>query len=296
MNAATNINQIEVHGLAEQVLREDSSALASALHISLPEARREVNMLLTRAGQVDLPTLLAHPECAVQARATSTYAQTLTRRLNGEPMAYVLGEREFYGLVFEVSPAVLIPRPETELLVELALERLAAHSAAAVLDLGTGSGCIGVAVAKLRPAAQIVATELSPEALTVARSNARRHGVTNIEFRLGSWFEAVAGERFDLIVSNPPYVAHGDGHLLQGGLRFEPIIALTAGPNGLEALQAIVSEAPRHLTEGGSLLLEHGFDQGEALAQLIRSAGLVDVIARNDLAGIARAAAGRWRP
>jgi release factor glutamine methyltransferase len=293
MNCAAGIDPVPLRESAEQWLRADCSALASALHISLPEARREVQMLLTRAGQVDLASLLAHPERAVQAHATSAYAQTLARRLGGEPMAYVLGEREFYGLVFEISPAVLIPRPETELLVELALQRLAAQSAATVLDLGTGSGCIAVTLAKLRPAARIIATDLSSEALIVAQSNARRHGVTNIAFRAGSWFDAVAGERFDLIVSNPPYVARGDAHLLQGDLRFEPAVALTAGPSGLEALHAIASDAPRYLAAGGSLLVEHGLGQGEAVAQLLRSAGLVDLIARNDLAGIARAAAGR---
>ena len=293
MSAATGVNHIPAPGAAEQLLRADSSALASALHISLPEARREVQMLLTRAGQVDAASLLAYPERAAQARSTAAYAQTLARRLSGEPMAYVLGEREFYGLVFEISPVVLIPRPETELLVELALERLTAQSAATVLDLGTGSGCIAVALAKLRPAARIIATDVSPGALDVARCNARRHGVTNIAFRVGSWFEAVAGERFDLIVSNPPYVARGDAHLVQGDLRFEPTVALTAGPNGFEAMHAIVSGAPQHLTPGGSLLVEHGYGQGEAVARLLRSAGLVEVIARNDLAGIARAAAGR---
>ena len=293
MRSATSTNHMPARGPAEQLLRADTSALASALHISLPEARREVQMLLTHAGQVDLASLLAHPERAAQAHSTPVYTQTLARRLSGEPMAYVLGEREFYALAFETSPAVLIPRPETELLVEMALQRLPAHSAAAALDLGTGSGCIAVVLAKLRPAARIVATDLSPEALAVAQSNARRHGVTNIAFRAGSWFEAVAGERFDLIVSNPPYVARGDAHLLQGDLRFEPAVALTAGPSGLEALQAIVSEAPRYLAAGGSLLVEHGYGQSEAVALLLRSAGLVDVIARNDLAGIVRAAAAR---
>ena len=293
MSAAPGADHLSAPGAAEQLLRADSSALASALHISLPEARREVQMLLTRAGQVDAASLLAYPERAAQARSTAAYAQTLARRLSGEPMAYVLGEREFFGLVFEISPAVLIPRPETELLVELALERLTAQSAATVLDLGTGSGCIAVALGKLRPAARIVATDLSPDALEVARSNARRHGVTNIAFHAGSWFEAVAGERFDLIVSNPPYVARGDAHLVQGDLRFEPAVALTAGPDGFEAMHAIVSAAPPHLTRGGSLLVEHGHGQGEAVAQLLRSAGLVDVIARNDLAGIARVTAGR---
>jgi len=292
MSGTSGASQMPAHGAAEQ-LHADSAALASALHISLPEARREVQMLLTRAGQIDLASLLAHPERAVRAHSTPGYAQTLARRLSGEPMAYVLGEREFYGLVFEISRAVLIPRPETELLVDLALERLAAHSAAAVLELGTGSGCVAVALAKLRPAAQILATDLSPEALAVARSNARRHGVSNIAFRAGSWFDAVSGERFELVVSNPPYVARGDAHLSDGDLRFEPPVALSAGPSGLEALEAIISRAPRYLAAGGSLILEHGYDQGETVMQLLLSAGFVDVIARKDLGGIVRATVGR---
>jgi release factor glutamine methyltransferase len=293
VSARSGAGHVPAYEAAEQLLRADSSTLASALEIPVPQARREVQILLTRALGADLAILLAHPERVPEARGTPAYAQMFARRLGGEPMAYVLSEREFYGLIFEVTPAVLIPRPETELLVEMALERLPEDCAATVLDLGTGSGCVGVSLAKLRPAARIVATDLSQAALAVAERNARRHGVTNVEFRAGSWFEPVGGERFDVIVSNPPYVAEHDPHLSQGDLRFEPSLALTAGSDGLAALRTIVSQAPHYLSQGGSLLIEHGYGQAEAVAQLLRSAGLTDVIARTDLAGIPRAAAGR---
>jgi release factor glutamine methyltransferase len=277
----------------EQLLRADSATLAAALQISVPEARREIQSLLTYALGIDLAALLAHPERVSEARATAGYSQTFARRLGGEPMAYLLGEREFYSLSFEVTPAVLIPRPETELLVEMALDRLREDAIVAVLDVGTGSGCIAVTLAKLRPAAKVVATDLSHAALAVAERNARRQRVTNVEFRAGTWFEPVRNERFDLIVSNPPYVAEHDPHLLQGDLRAEPSLALVAGPEGLEGLRATISQAPQHLLPGGVLLVEHGYRQAEAIAQLLDAAAFVDLIARTDLAGIPRVAGGR---
>jgi release factor glutamine methyltransferase len=279
--------------LGEQLLRADSATLASALQISMPEARREIQSLLTYALGIDLATLLAHAERVAEARATAVYSRSFARRLGGEPMAYVLGEREFYGLAFEVAPAVLIPRPETELLVEMALDLLPADATAAVLDVGTGSGCIAVTVAKIRPAARVVATDLSHAALVVAERNARRQSVSNIQFRAGSWLEPVRGERFDLIVSNPPYVAELDPHLSVGDLRAEPSLALVSGPDGLESLREIISQAPQHLRPGGALLVEHGYNQAEAVARMLEAAGFVDLIARTDLAGIWRVAGGQ---
>ena len=277
----------------EQLLRADSATLAAALQISVPEARREIQSLLIHALGIELAALLAHPERVVEARATAAYSQAFARRLGGEPMAYVLGEREFYSLAFEVTPAVLIPRPETELLVEMALDVLPENANASVLDLGTGSGCIAVTLAKHRPAARIVAIDLSCVALAVAERNARRHRVSNAEFRSGSWFEPARSERFDLIVSNPPYVAEHDPHLLQRDLRAEPGLALIAGPDGLEGLRAIIAHAPQHLLPGGVVLVEHGHDQAEAVAELLDRAGFVDAIARTDLGGILRVAGGR---
>jgi release factor glutamine methyltransferase len=277
----------------EQLLRMDSATLATALQISVPEARREIQCLLTHALGIDLAALLARPERVITARASSAYSRAFTRRLGGEPMAYVLGAREFYGLSFEVGPDVLIPRPETELLVEIALDRLLEDAPSATLDLGTGSGCIAVALAKLRPAAKVVATDLSHAALAVAERNARKQRVANVEFRAGNWFEPLRGERFDLIVSNPPYVAERDPHLLEGDLRAEPSLALVAGSGGLEALRAIISQSPQHLMPDGVLLVEHGYKHADAVARLLDAAGFVDLIARADLAGIPRVAGGR---
>jgi len=277
----------------EQLLRADSATLASALQISVPEARREIQSLLIHALGIEPAVLLAHPQRIVEARATIAYSQAFARRLAGEPMAYVLGEREFYSLAFEVTPAVLIPRPETELLVEMALDMLPEDANASVLDLGTGSGCIAVTLAKLRPAAKIVAIDLSYAALAVAERNARRHRVTNVELRPGSWFEPVRSERFDLIVSNPPYVAEHDPHLLERDLRAEPSLALTAGPDGLEGLRAIIAQARQHLLPDGVALVEHGHDQADSVARLLETAGFVRIFSRADLAGIPRAAGGR---
>jgi len=278
---------------AERLLRADSATLASALQIPLPEARRDVQILLTRALGGDLGTLLGHPERVPHARATDAYSQAFARRLGGEPMAYLLGEREFYGLRIEVTAEVLIPRPETELVVEMALERLPETGPARVLDMGTGSGCIGVTLAKLRPGVHVIASDVSEAALSVAARNAQRERLHNIEFRLGSWFEPLAGEQFDVIVSNPPYVALGDPHLQEGDLRAEPHLALVAGSDGLEALRAIVLGASEYLLPAATLILEHGHDQAQALAELLAAARFRNIVSRTDLAGIARVAAGR---
>ena len=208
-------------------------------------------------------------------------------------MAYLLGDREFYGLAFKVTPAVLIPRPETELLVEVALERVAEDQSASILDLGTGSGCIAITLARLRPRARVVATDVSQQALAVAQENAAQHGAHNLELRLGDWFEPVAGERFDLVVSNPPYVAEADRHLTEGDLRYEPRLALSAGRDGLSMLRSIVQQAPQHLHDAGWLLLEHGYDQGPAVHALLLQHGFHDVLTRADLAGIPRVTLGR---
>jgi release factor glutamine methyltransferase len=213
------------------------------------------------------------------------------RRRAGEPVAYLTGEREFYGLALRVTPDVLIPRPETELLVELALARLP-NRAGRVLDLGTGSGAIAVALAHEAPDAEIVAVDASAAALEVARENARRYGAS-VRFLLGSWFAGLAGERFDLIVSNPPYVAEGDAHLREGDLLFEPEEALAGGVDGLDAIRAIVAGAAAHLVPGGWLLFEHGYDQAERCRSLLAMYGYAEIAGWPDLAGIVRVAGGR---
>jgi release factor glutamine methyltransferase len=206
----------------------------------------------------------------------------------GEPIAYILGRREFYGLLLAVSPAVLIPRPETELLVDLARER----RPRSVLDLGTGCGALALAIKHCLPQARVVAVEAGGAALAVARSNAEALAL-ELDLRRGAWFEPVADERFELVVANPPYVAQGDPHLAEGDLRFEPPGALVGGPDGLTAIREIVRQAPGHLLPGGWLLLEHGAGQDEAVRGLLDTAGFDRVSTWPDLAGIARVSGGR---
>jgi release factor glutamine methyltransferase len=277
-----------------ELQRLDPPRIAAALSMPLAEARREVDVLLTRASNLTLANVIAHPEMGPDPRAYLVYSGWLERRLRGEPVAYLLGYREFYGLTFKVSPAVLIPRPETELLVGLALERFAEGRAASVLDLGTGSGCIAITFAKLRPLARVVAVDISPEALAVAKENAAQHGVGHIEFQEGSWFAPVVGRRFDLVVSNPPYVGESDPHMREGDLRFEPRAALAAGSDGLEMLRNIIAHAAHHLCATGTLLLEHGYNQAVDVRSLLERQGFVDVATHDDLGGIPRVSLGRW--
>ena len=218
----------------------------------------------------------------------------MQRRLAGEPMAYLVGQREFMGHTFRVTPDVLIPRPDTEVLVETALECVAGQAAPAVLDLGTGSGAIAISIALARRDARVMASDVSAKALAVAAANAWDL-TASLRFVEGSWYDAVpAGEGFDLIVSNPPYVANDDPHLGQGDVRFEPRGALTDGADGLEDLRRIVAGAHRHLKAGGALWMEHGWDQAEAVRTLLADAGFADVHSRQDLAGIERISGGRW--
>ncbi len=248
---------------------------------------REARLLLAQATGFSQASVLAHPERVLPAEAETRFLGFAARRARGEPIAYILGVKEFYGLPLAVNPAVLIPRPETELLVERALAR----NPATVLDLGTGSGAIALAIKRHLPAARVVAVEASAAALAVAQRNAMKLGL-QVEFRHGLWFEPVTGARFDLIVSNPPYVAKGDAHLGQGDLRFEPRSALVAGTDGLDALRDIARGAPAHLNPGGWLLVEHGFGQDQAVRGLLREAGLEDLSTWPDLAGIARVSGG----
>jgi len=248
---------------------------------------REARLLLAQATGFSEASVLAHPERELPAEAETRFRDLAARRKHGEPIAYLLGEKEFYGLPLAVNPAVLIPRPETELLVELALAR----KPASVLDLGTGSGAIALALKRHLAAARVIAVERSAAALAVAQRNALKLGL-EVEFRHGLWFEPVAGERFDLVVSNPPYVAMGDAHLGQGDVRFEPRSALVAGADGLESIRAIVRDAPGHLNPGGQLLLEHGLGQDAEVRKLLREAGLEDIATWPDLAGIARVSGG----
>jgi len=257
----------------------------------------DAQLLLARALATTRTALIADDERSLDSEEGERWSGWLARRADGEPLAYLLGEKEFHGLVLEVNADVLVPRPETELVVDWAAELLArgrqpagAPAAPAVVDLGTGSGAIALAIKRLHPGAHVIATDASARALAVARSNAARTGLA-IELVEGSWWAAVAARRFDVAVANPPYVAAGDAHLAE--LRHEPIAALASGADGLADLRAIAAGARDHLFMGGWLVVEHGFDQGAAARRLLADGGLVDVETRVDLAGHERATAGR---
>ncbi|MGX2041981.1 peptide chain release factor N(5)-glutamine methyltransferase [Methylocaldum sp. MU1018] len=259
-------------------------------------ARLDAEILLALALKRDRSHLRAWPERALSPDERDRFHELIERRRSGVPVAYLSGEKEFWSRSFKVCPDVLIPRPETELLVELALEFITATQTADILDLGTGSGAIAVTVAAERPLARVSATDLSPEALKVAQANAVLHGVCNIRFRLGDWFDAVPdGGRFDLIISNPPYVADEDPHLAQGDLRFEPGLALKGGIRGLDAFRIIARAARDHLKPHGQLMLEHGFDQAHSLADLLSDFGYTDIGHHPDLQGHFRVTTARWK-
>lgn len=252
----------------------------------------EARMLWQHVLQVSRSWLIAHDDTRITADQLATYRDLEARRLAGEPMAYILGVREFMGHEFQVTPSVLIPRPETELLVETAVSIIQGRAGAAVLDLGTGSGAIAISIALACPTAQVVATDISADALSVARNNAQSLGA-DVEFHQGGWYQALpAGKVFDLIVSNPPYIPVGDPHLTQGDLRFEPVQALSDGRDGLDAYREIVAGAPAHLRSGGSLYVEHGWDQSDQVCALLRHAGFRKIHSLPDLAGILRVSGG----
>jgi len=236
--------------------------------------------------------LLAHDADALPRPAARQLDALAARRLAGEPMAYLTGEKDFHGLRLQVDARVLDPRADTETLVDWALELLPPSQPARVLDLGTGSGAIALAIAHRRPQAQLTATDISTGALAVARANAARLGL-RVDLRHGDWWQPVAGDVFNLIASNPPYVAQGDPHLR--ALTHEPGQALTSGADGLDALRRIISAAPAHLAPGGWLLLEHGWNQAQAVQALLHAAGFTQVQSRRDLADIDRCTGGRWR-
>ena len=271
--------------------RSVSECLAKARDLVVAD---EAALLLLSVLDRPRAWLFAHGDAGVAPESDARFQRLVARRAAGEPVAYLLGRRGFWSLDLAVTPDTLIPRPETELLVEQALSRLDPGTPARVADLGTGSGAIALAIASERPLAQVVATDRSEAALAVARGNASTHGLADrVAFRAGDWFTPLAGERFDLVASNPPYVAEGDPHLGQGDLRHEPPLALSSGPDGLDAIRAIVAAAPAHLVPGGWLLLEHGFDQGPAVRALLRARGFDGVATARDLEGRERVSLGR---
>ena len=259
-----------------------------------PSAGLDAELLLAATLGRRRTWLHAWPESTLSPAEAERFDERITRRGAGEPIAYLLGEREFWSLAFAVSPDVLIPRPETEGLVRVVLDHLRTRAVAEprVLDLGTGSGCVALALAHERPDADVTAVEAAGPTLEIAGANAARHGIVNVEFIEGSWFAPLGSRRFDVIVSNPPYIATGDPHLAAGDIRFEPVSALDGGADGLDALREIAAGAPHHLAPGGLLAVEHGMDQGEAVAALFTHTGLTAIATHADCAGLARATSG----
>lgn len=274
-------------------LRQDQASLAQQLGLTPAEARLEAHVLAAHACGVERVWLLAHGDECMSPGCASHYEQCLARRLNGEPIAYIVGAREFYGHRLIVNADVLIPRPETELLVDQALARIEPDDAAQVLELGTGSGAIALAVALARPGARVCAVDKSMAALRIAQANSRQLAALNIDLVQSDWWAQLPPQRFDLILSNPPYIAEQDPHLKQGDVRFEPLSALAAGRDGLDDLRHIIAEAPNWLNAGGWLMLEHGYDQGAAVRSLLNSAGFAEVDTRLDLAGLDRVSCGK---
>jgi release factor glutamine methyltransferase len=269
------------------------SLLASHDALASDDARRESEILLGHALGKSRAWLYAHGDEEISRDAAEMFQSLSAQRLAGTPIAYLVGHREFWTLELAVTAAVLIPRPETELLVELALLHIPQRKKMDIVDLGTGSGAIALAIAHERPLARVVATDASEEALSVARLNSERLEIRNVEFIRSDWFDGLSRMMFDMIVSNPPYIASNDNHLSQGDLRFEPRGALASGFDGLDSIRDIVRSAPEHLKPGGDLLMEHGFDQGAAVRELFSQSGFVDISTSRDSEARERVTGGR---
>ncbi|MBF0676339.1 peptide chain release factor N(5)-glutamine methyltransferase [Pseudomonas sp.] len=260
-----------------------------------PSARLDAELLLAHVLGKPRSYLRTWPEKTPSEAQQQAFAELLQRRRTGEPVAYLLGRQGFWSLDLDVAPHTLIPRPDTELLVETALALLPATPLAA-LDLGTGTGAIALALASERPAWQVTGVDRIDEAVALAERNRQRLGLANVRFALSHWFSALQGRRYRLILSNPPYIAADDTHLSEGDIRFEPASALVAGQDGLDDIRLIIAQAPHFLEPGGWLLLEHGFDQAFAVRELLGAAGFAEVHSRRDLAGHERISLGCWQP
>jgi len=258
--------------------------------------RLDSEVLLATVCERDRSWLYGNGDSALDEATWERFRAAIARRASGEPIAHITGSREFWSMNLRVTVDTLVPRPETELLVETGLALLPEQGAPRVLDLGTGTGAIALALGRERPNAKITATDVLPAALDVARANASAQSVKNVSFVQSDWFDGLEGEHFDLIVSNPPYVADRDKHLDQGDCRFEPRLALAAGEEGLDALRIIIEHAPAHLTDQGFLIVEHGHDQGEAVTDLMLAKGFVNIEGFEDLAGLPRAVSAQKCP
>jgi release factor glutamine methyltransferase len=271
----------------------------STITACLREARARIEpaeaelLLLHALRAYDRAWLYTHGDDVIEEGVLERFQTLLSRREAGEPIAYLTGRRGFWTLELETTASALIPRPETELLVEAALERIPADREARIADLGTGTGAIALALASERLLAHVIAVDVSEAALALALANAQGHEIRNVEFRRGDWFSSLDGEKFDVVVSNPPYLAEDDPHLHEGDLRFEPRLALSSGADGLDAIRIIARDAPAHLRPGGWLLLEHGYEQGVPVRDLLIAAGFSDVATLRDLEGRERVTTGR---
>ena len=257
------------------------------------DARFEAQLLLQHLLNVNRAWLIAHENDSLSNEAQAGFEQLTNRRADGEPIAYILGSREFYGLNLKVTPATLIPRPDTEILVDAALNKVPADTTLQILDLGTGSGAIALAIAQQRPQTQVTAVDASQAALEVAISNSKQLHIANIHFLLSDWFNNLKDTLFDVIVSNPPYIENNDTHLTQGDLRFEPSSALAAGADGLDDIRRIIDSCLVHLKPQGWLMLEHGYNQAAAVAHLMAQTGLVNIETFKDLGGNDRVTIGK---
>lgn len=267
------------------VLHQSSQQLVHTTGLDHAEANLEANLLLQYVLHVNRAWVITHDRDVLNADQQAEFQLLLKRRLDGEPIAYIVGFREFYGLQLKVSPVTLIPRPDTETLVDAALEKIPLDKVSHILDLGTGTGAVALAIAKHRNNCEVTAVDQSSDALSVTLENAQSLKLNNLRLIESNWFSELQGERFDLIVSNPPYIAQDDEHLKQGDLRFEPISALASGVDGLDDIRKIVQEAPDYLKTNGWLMLEHGFDQAESVATLLKARGFNQIAHAKDIAG-----------
>lgn len=273
-------------------IKQALSDARQRLQASSPSPAVDASTLMCHVLGCSAGHLIAWPEKELSTHHRSNFSDVLQQRLEGRPIAYITGEKEFWSLPLQVSEAVLIPRPETETLVECVLQRFSGHTELGVADLGTGSGAIACALAEEQPGWHIIATDASAAALEIAEHNASVHRLQNIQFIQGEWFDAVDGRQFDLIVSNPPYVAEGDAHLEAGDVRFEPEAALVSGVLGLDAITHLTRQAHNYLKPHGWLMLEHGYDQQSAVHACFRQGGFKDIFQQSDLAGLPRVTAG----
>ena len=265
-----------------------SKKLVDAIGLVHSDASLEVNLLLQHLLKVNRAWLISHDRDVLTDDQQQDFYDLLKRRLAGEPIAYILGFREFYGLPLKVTRATLIPRPDTETLVEAAFQKIAVDVAWDILDLGTGTGAVALAIAKQRPKCHLIGVDASSKALAVAIENAQNLNLSNVHLQYSNWFSGLAGQKFDVIVSNPPYIAEADCHLTQGDLRFEPRSALASGVDGLDDIRLIIQDTPKYLKPNGWLMLEHGYDQAQSVSALLKEHGFSQIDHAQDLAGTLR--------